>query len=83
MEGRRRGVTHIAEPGVFIEESVLIGKPLGEQQHCTGTLLLVLHLLNLPFSLSFCLLLPPSPSVLFHLLELVFSLDLSNLLLIP
>lgn len=55
MEGRRRGrgVTHIAEPGVFIEENVLIGKPLGEQQHCTGTLLLVLHLGNLPFSLSF------------------------------
>lgn len=54
MEGRRRGrgVTHIAEPRVFIEESVLIGKPLGEQQHCIGTLLLVLHLLNLPFSLS-------------------------------
>ncbi len=24
-----------------------------EQQHCTGTLLLVLHLLHLPFSLSF------------------------------
>lgn len=57
MEGRRRGrgVTHIAEPGVFLEESVLIGKPLGEQQHCTGTLLLVLHLLHLLFSLSFAL----------------------------
>lgn len=54
-EGRRigRGVTHIAEPGVFIEESVLIGEPLGERQHCTGTLLLVLHLPNPPFSSSF------------------------------
>lgn len=52
MEGRRsgRGVTHLEEPRVFIEESVLIGKPLGEQQHCTATLLLVLHLLNLPFT---------------------------------
>lgn len=52
MEGRRsgRGVTYLAEPRVFIEESVLIGKPLGEQQRCAATLLLVLHLLNLPFT---------------------------------
>lgn len=46
MEGRRgeTGVTHIEEPKVFIEESVLIGIPLGEPQRCAGTLLLVLHL---------------------------------------
>lgn len=50
MEGwrRGRGVTHIAEPRVFIEESVLIGKLLGARQRCTGTLLLVLHLHNPP-----------------------------------
>lgn len=63
MEGRRgeTGVTHIEEPKVFIEESVLIGIPLGEPQLCAGTLLLVLHLfkptLFLPLTgplLSFC-----------------------------
>jgi len=62
MEGRRRGrgVTHFVEPGVFIEESVLIGEPLGERQPCTGTLLLVLHLLNLIISQSCLFLVPPS-----------------------
>lgn len=46
MEGRRgeTGVTHIEEPKVFIEESVLIGIPRGEPQRCAETLLLVLHL---------------------------------------
>lgn len=46
-------MTHLAESGVFIEVSVLIGEPLGEQQLCTAALLLVLHLLNLYFSSSF------------------------------
>lgn len=55
MEGRRRGscVTHFEEPGVFMEESVLIGEPLGERQHCTRTLLPALHLPNLSISYFF------------------------------
>lgn len=54
MEGRRgeTGVTHIEEPKVFIEESVLIGILLGEPQRCTGTRLLVLHLFNPTLFLS-------------------------------
>lgn len=43
--------------------NVLIGRPVGRRRCCTGTLLLVLHLFNLPFSLSFFLFPPACPPV--------------------
>lgn len=76
-EGRRRGIhmTHFAEPRVFLEVSVLIGEPLGEQQHWTGALLLVLHLCNL-FILAFF--------AFFHYpLPPVFDLKTSSLFVAP